>query len=558
MPPLQRQETRTSLLSWWSDSNPLVQAGPTINLHAAAKPLMKWMHHQQALGIIEKHNEVPLTAELLEIYASYLSYKYISLATQRTVLRHLTDRAYLSETDVGEILRSPILEEIPRLLESDERQLQVLTCSLVGKLLAHQYGIAGQLTFSVGDEDVLLQMTSTLAGVLGQPESALGEALLILLESETEAMRRWSCILVGNLARQKAAQRVLTSSEVVGKLVALLRDSDDDVVLTAMSALAAISQLPGGLRSLVAMNAVNAVGLTLDSTNTNMRLSVCAFVTTLAKSESSVPAILDAIPMERWSKLLSDREEVFVHTAEVLVQLSRWDEFAWAIIRSDLLEVISDLLSTRSRTFDFCELIGTLAEKEFTISSILAAIPIQKFVFILDGEGYTGYHTRTSAGFVLTQLSKWPEGAKGVVTVLNMLDTSLLKLGKGSQYWVPRIVAALARHEVIVPTIAESFTIATLWTLVCGQDNQIASQAAGALVELARRSEGKATLTLELFLASTQPQLLVSHMKTILNLAETLPLESPLRTIIPTDGLKRNIMMIESGSGIGLEWNDTK
>ncbi|KAJ7630212.1 hypothetical protein FB45DRAFT_1058258, partial [Roridomyces roridus] len=72
MPPLQRQETRTSLLSWWSDSNPLLQSGPTINLHAAAKPLIKWMHHQQALGIIEKHNEVPLTAELLEIYASYL------------------------------------------------------------------------------------------------------------------------------------------------------------------------------------------------------------------------------------------------------------------------------------------------------------------------------------------------------------------------------------------------------------------------------------------------------------------------------------------------------
>ncbi|KAJ7612655.1 armadillo-type protein [Roridomyces roridus] len=434
MPPLQRQETRNSLLSWWSDSNSLLQSGPTINLHAAAKPLMKWMHHQQALGIIEKHSEVPLTAELLEIYAAYLSYKYISLATQRTVLRHLTDRAYLSEIDVGQILRSPILEQIPQLLESDDRQLQTLACSLVGKLLAHQYGIAGQLTFSVGDEDVLLQMTSTLATVLGQPESALGETLQILLESETDAMRRWSCILVGNLARKKAAQSVLTSSEVVGKLVALLRDSDDDIVLTAMSALAAISQLPGGLTILVATNALKGVARTLDSTNRNLRF---------------------------------DDEEVFVHTAEVLVQLARWDEFAWAIIRSDLLKVISNLLSTRSRTSDLCGLIGTLAEKEFTIHSILAAIPIQKFMFILDRDDYTGYHIRNSAGFVLQQLSNWREGALSVATVIDMLDSSSLsRRSRGVQYWIPQIGANLARQRVVVPINVGNFDTLRLWQLV--------------------------------------------------------------------------------------------
>ncbi|KAJ7612637.1 armadillo-type protein [Roridomyces roridus] len=534
MPPLQRQETRTSLRSWWSDSNPLVQAGPTMNLHAAAKPLMKWMHHQQALGIIDKHNEVPLTAELLEIYASYLSYKYISLTTQRTVLKHLSDRAYLSKADVGEILRSPILEQIPQLLESNDRQLQTLTCSLVGKLLAHQYGIPGQLTLSVG-------MTSALAALLGQPESALGEVLQNLLESETEAMRRWSCILVGNLARQRAAESVLISSEVVEKLVARLRDSEDDVVLTAISALAAISQLPGGWIILVATNALDGVGLALDSTNRDVRLSVCGFVTTLAKSDS-IPAMLDAIPMERWSALLRDDEEDFVHAAKVLLQLSRWDGFAWAIIQSDLLEVISDLLSTRSRTFDFCELIGTLVDKEFPIPSILAAIPMQKFVFILDREHYTGYHTHNSAGFILTQLTKWPEGALGVATVLDLLGSSLLRRGSGAEYWVPQIVATLARQRDIVPTgtILGSFNTVRLWPLVCGHNRQIASQAVEALIELAHSPGGRAALsrTLDLFLASTEP-LPASHREAIIRLAQTLPPESSLRSIIPTDRLRQ-------------------
>ncbi|KAJ7612644.1 hypothetical protein FB45DRAFT_1036863 [Roridomyces roridus] len=219
-----------------------------------------------------------------------------------------------------------------------------------------------------------------------------------------------------------------------------------------------------------------------------------------------------------------DDEEVFVHAAKALVQLSRWDEFAWAIIRSDLLEVISDLLSTRWRTFDFCELIGTLAEKEFPIPSILAAIPMEKLVFILDLEHYTGYHTRTSAGVVLKQLSKWREGALAVATVMDMLDR------------VPTIVATLARYRAIMPTIAGSFTVARL----CSHNEQMASGAAEALIELAHCPEGRAALstTLALFIAPTKP-LPASHREAIIRLAQTLPPESPLRSIIPTDRLRQ-------------------
>ncbi|KAJ7612548.1 armadillo-type protein [Roridomyces roridus] len=311
MPPLQRQETRTSLLSWWSDSNPLLQSGPTINLHAAAKPLMKWMHHQQALGIIEKNNEVPLTAELLEIYASYLSYKYISLATQRTVLKHLSNRASFSKTDVAEILRSPILEQIPQLLQSDDRQLQISACSLVGKLLAHQYGIPGQFTSSVKDEDTLIQITYMLVVVLGQPERAMVEAFQILLESDAEAVRRWSCILIKDLAR--AVEGILTASEVIEKLVELLCDSNDDVAQVAMSALAEISQSSEGTTAVLATNALGTVGRTLNSSRLNMRLSACRVLMALAKRQSTVSAILDAIPIRRWLELLRQVSFIFPH-----------------------------------------------------------------------------------------------------------------------------------------------------------------------------------------------------------------------------------------------------
>jgi hypothetical protein len=72
MPPLTRTDTRTSVFSWWSDSNLLLRYGPTINIHAVAKPLMKLMYHRQAKEFIKKNQGSRLSREMLEIYWSYL------------------------------------------------------------------------------------------------------------------------------------------------------------------------------------------------------------------------------------------------------------------------------------------------------------------------------------------------------------------------------------------------------------------------------------------------------------------------------------------------------
>ncbi|KAJ7494023.1 hypothetical protein FB451DRAFT_1551268, partial [Mycena latifolia] len=69
MPFLTRQRTLESVLSWWSDSNP---PGPTINLHAAAKPLMKLMYDRQALAFVKRNRGVTLSRETVEIYWSYV------------------------------------------------------------------------------------------------------------------------------------------------------------------------------------------------------------------------------------------------------------------------------------------------------------------------------------------------------------------------------------------------------------------------------------------------------------------------------------------------------
>ncbi|KAJ7478324.1 hypothetical protein FB451DRAFT_1396105 [Mycena latifolia] len=69
--PLTRQPTLDSVRSYWSDRNWI---GPTINLHAVAKPLMRFQYHRAVSDFIAKKRGGPLAVEDVEIYASYLAY----------------------------------------------------------------------------------------------------------------------------------------------------------------------------------------------------------------------------------------------------------------------------------------------------------------------------------------------------------------------------------------------------------------------------------------------------------------------------------------------------
>ncbi|KAJ7088103.1 hypothetical protein C8R44DRAFT_444605 [Mycena epipterygia] len=105
MHPLTRQRTLESVLSWWSDRNP---PGPTINLHAASKPLMKFLYHRQVLGFIEKNRGTPLSTGILEIYSSYLTFNYVSPSTKTAILRYLGERAFASEDDARALVDSNV------------------------------------------------------------------------------------------------------------------------------------------------------------------------------------------------------------------------------------------------------------------------------------------------------------------------------------------------------------------------------------------------------------------------------------------------------------------
>ncbi|KAJ7636727.1 hypothetical protein FB45DRAFT_1056026 [Roridomyces roridus] len=195
MPTLERQFSLNSIHSWWSDSNPLLQ-GPTINIHALAKPLMKRMYHRQALAFIAKDTPgQPLSREMIDIYTSYLSCKYVLLETQLRVLEHLEDFGiYTCALEWAAKL-------VPRMLL--DGRLKHRACSVVKALLAHKIGLSTPGTV----KDILVARRDL--GEPGLAESILGAisyntertaVLAALLDSKAGYVSLWACTLIERLA----------------------------------------------------------------------------------------------------------------------------------------------------------------------------------------------------------------------------------------------------------------------------------------------------------------------------------------------------------------------
>jgi hypothetical protein len=167
MPPLTRQETFGSLRSWWSDSNPNLRVSPTINLHAAAKPLMKLMYERQALEFIRHNSGIALTSMTAKIYGSYLLYvypsrhqtprvdllsrcEYVSVSTKSAILEDFLWRVYRFEAlevhsnmihDLLQLLKVPVTDiishNIRRILETlaNREASAMATCSSLAAVL---------------------------------------------------------------------------------------------------------------------------------------------------------------------------------------------------------------------------------------------------------------------------------------------------------------------------------------------------------------------------------------------------------------------------------------
>ncbi|KAJ7276054.1 hypothetical protein C8J57DRAFT_1590368 [Mycena rebaudengoi] len=243
MPPLTRQQTSGSVRSWWSDSNPHLR-GPTINLHAAAKPLMKFLYNRQALEFIRTIDSIPLSAKDAEIYGSYLSCEYVSASTKSAILEDLDWRAHY-DIDDALVMHSNMFHDILQLLEVPEpidTKMSKATRGILQTLAKREattVATCSSLVALLCDSDVpqvvdgVLSVLSSVDHIKFPPvtsgvsvEAKLLDRLSDMLEEDSSTLEShhwWILGLVMKLARYESTAVVIAEAGILNYVEKLLR-----------------------------------------------------------------------------------------------------------------------------------------------------------------------------------------------------------------------------------------------------------------------------------------------------------------------------------------------
>ncbi|KAK7033418.1 hypothetical protein R3P38DRAFT_3504365 [Favolaschia claudopus] len=280
MNPLSRQPSRLSVLSWWSNSNPNLENSATINLHAAAKPLMRFLYHRQAITTVRKNSGKPLTSEMLEIYASYLPWDYVSVSTKTMILSVLNSHIEHDFKAAESVLNSPVIPHLKPMLELPGVRFRALLGEQVRHLiqgiylkdaaalieqncsrrlspdLLTTYALYLQLP---GPADHIIEMVLSdlnlrvwVRPVEAQTivDSPVFSLIPQLLESSISSIRAASTELLEKLVANIGVLAVL-ELDVCSKLVALLRDDSKLVVEPAISVLSHIATSLEGAKIII-------------------------------------------------------------------------------------------------------------------------------------------------------------------------------------------------------------------------------------------------------------------------------------------------------------------
>ncbi|KAF8179990.1 armadillo-type protein [Mycena galopus ATCC 62051] len=438
-----RPPTPQSAHSWWSDSNP---TGPNISIHALAKPLMKLMHHRKALSIIKKNRSNPLSGTSMDIYSSYLAYKYLRSSTKTAILHDL-DRRAVSEQDARAVVRSLGSEDVAELLESSNAPLRSAAWKFLGELAHHESAVEAVLRvypcerivafLNSEDSNVFESAIYALSWITEWQEGAQAavgakilDRLTELLESPEVQVRRWTCKMVAEIAKHEYPAIAALAQNPCERLVSLLRDENPYVVESATFALSVITENEDAAQVVVEANILDQVNKLLDSQNHHTRRWTCKILAFLSSNKATVVLITEMKLYERLLSLLRDENIFVIETAIfALARMAEFQDGAEAAANEILLDRVVEVLDSPNHNARrwACKALGELVHHESTAPAILGLNPAVRLVFLLRDEDT---YVIENAIFALSEMTHWRDGmhavldAKALECVLELLGSA--------------------------------------------------------------------------------------------------------------------------------------
>ncbi|KAJ7641950.1 hypothetical protein FB45DRAFT_863020 [Roridomyces roridus] len=347
-------QSRASLVSWWSDSNPALKYGPTINLHTLAKPLLRLMYHRQALEYIRVNKDMPLTEAMLDILSSYLGCKYVATRTKLAVLTQLRLRNH--EHAAKSTVHSSLFFEIPQLLESSDLGIRIATTCLINALadcescapsivtsnlvekLASLLHVHDSNTWLI--EEVLESLTAIAVWPLGAEAVAVSDALEYteeLLASDESIISIAAAVLLGTYSEFLVFLLAGGSSQSRGQYHGIGRTTT-----YGLQGLQRMAHSADGAHLI--MNTAILAPVVVQFLGTKPHFSLhahqevsCRLIGKLASHESVIPKLLELDTLPKMVQLLVTNPPVWGADKVVaaLGQISCWKVGAEAILETE-------------------------------------------------------------------------------------------------------------------------------------------------------------------------------------------------------------------------------
>ncbi|KAJ7479050.1 armadillo-type protein [Mycena latifolia] len=341
---LTRQPTRDTLRSWWSDRNPL---GPNIDLHAAAKPLMRFMYRRDVLALIARTRGTPLSSEDMEIYSSYLAYKYVSSSSKATILMELGARIE-SEDDANVVADSFVLHFSEEFLSSSDTTICRSMCHLLAGLARRETTVPVVLSHNpcpllvarLGKHNAVLQsVTEALYWIAQWVDGAQAALDANILEFAggllgNDHTRDWMGKTLQTLIDQP-----LTAPVVIDQLLLLLQGDDPEVVDGATQALSWIATSPDVAQAIMDANVLERVPELVELQHTGVREHTWELLEQLARQEiTAKTGVKQLISLFR-----SGSPSVSEAAARTLSRTLRSPQGAQILMAEDVLEFLPEL-----------------------------------------------------------------------------------------------------------------------------------------------------------------------------------------------------------------------
>ncbi|KAJ6522661.1 armadillo-type protein [Mycena vulgaris] len=393
---------------------------------------------RRALDCIAGRRGKPLSREDMEIYASYLWFKYVSSATKIAILRELTARCDSWEDNaatVADILSSYSLDFF---LKSRNAEVQGLTCDLLGHLARQcpdrtatwAASVCKHVASLLRDENSFAREEAlhVLVWIARSPECGQAvvdahvlDGLAELVGSPKSSVRSRACDLLRALASQEVT--AVLKANTCEQLVTLLRDEDLNVIIHATEALDSITQSPEGMQAAIDANLLDHITDLLQSRGWYSRgwYTRGWMCSMLAAHDGMLATLVGRTHCKQLVSLLGSHEGK-ADVVEALRWIAKSPEGAQALVEANVMDLVHGLFRSRLDVVrETCKMLGELASHGSTVTAVLRATPCVRLVSLLRRS-----QARLNALSALAQISEHPKGVAAIADTDILANVSTL------------------------------------------------------------------------------------------------------------------------------------